>query len=97
MYIIQRANFAGSFSGGILVSCLFTFSVSLLTLLGILKAKIKGANKIRDFQEDGKIMPEEAKELINDPSLLAGKSATGDIEGLVRQTRADAEIKLRSV
>ena len=57
----------------------------------------KGANKIRDFQEDGKIMPEEAKELINDPSLLAGKSATGDIEGLVRQTRADAEIKLRSV
>ena len=55
-----------------------------------------GASKINEFQEDGKIMLEEAKELINDPSLLAGPQATGDIDGLVRQTRADAEIKLRS-
>ena len=56
----------------------------------------KGASKINDYQEDGKLMPEEAKELMNDPSLLAGPRATGDIDGLVRQTRADAEIKLRS-
>ncbi len=43
-----------------------------------------------------RVMPEELKELMSDEKLRAGPAAIGDVEQMVRQNRADAEMRLRS-